>query len=55
MEKQSDVTEEGKTTVKTTESDHSGLARFSYIAQMRNTMEKEHNQSKIFIDVEKFN
>merc|ERR1712184_164156 len=33
----------------------SGLARFSYIAQMRNTIQKESVQGKIFIDMEKFN
>lgn len=53
LEKQN---EEGViTTDKTTKSENSGLARFSYIAQMRNTIEKEHSQSKIFIDMEKFN
>merc|ERR1712110_983707 len=44
----------GGITERTTKND-SGLARFSYIAQMRNTIQKESVQGKIFIDMEKFN
>ena len=47
LEKQNDVMEEGRT--------EKSLARFSYIAQMRNTMQKESTQDKIQIDMEKFN
>jgi len=53
LEKQNDVIKEG-ITERTTKND-SGLARFSYIAQMRNTIQKESVQGKIFIDMEKFN
>ena len=54
LEKQNDVMEEGRTE-KSAEDDISSLARFSYIAQMRNTMQKESTQDKIQIDMEKFN
>ena len=53
LEKQNDVTEESYQ--RSEKRDISSLARFSYIAQMRNTIQKESVQDKIFIDMEKFN